>query len=457
MSKEAPSSPRGFVDRIVESIFPRPIVPRSDADRRRTVLEFLVLHMRPVRLPEKSLRYTHTWGLGGMSLVLLFLLAATGLLLMLVYEPVPERAYESIISLQQDVLFGGLVRNLHHWSANLLVAIALLHLLRVFFTGGYFGPRRFNWVIGLSLLLAILASNFTGYLLPWDQLAYWAVTICTGMLAYVPWIGDWLQSVARGGSDIGPSTLIIFYTLHTSVIPVSLILLAALHFWRVRKARGVVLPRRFGEPREHKPTMVLTLPHLLMRELAVALTLLAVVMLMATFMNPPLDAAANAGMSPNPAKAPWYFMGFQELQLHFHPLFAVVFIPLLAAAALMLLPYQNTAETGAGIWFVSPVGRRTAALAAGLAAILTPAIVVIDELWLQPGSGVATTFGRGIVPTVVIAALVCALIFTLRRKMGSTREETTQAVFVLFGVSFAMLTIIGVWFRGPGMALGWWP
>ncbi len=201
--ERAPSRP-GLVGRIVQSVFPRPIVPRSDADRRRTVLEFLVLHMRPVRLPESSLRYTHTWGLGGMSLVLLGLLAATGLLLMLVYEPVPERAYDSVVSLQQDVVFGGLVRNLHHWSANLLVAVALLHLLRVFFTGGFHGQRSFNWVIGLSLLLAILASNFTGYLLPWDQLSYWAVTICTGMLGYVPWIGEWLQSVARGGSRDRP-------------------------------------------------------------------------------------------------------------------------------------------------------------------------------------------------------------------------------------------------------------
>ncbi len=223
----------------------------------------------------------------------------------------------------------------------------------------------------------------------------------------------------------------------------------------MRKARGVVLPRNFGEPRDDKPNMVLTLPHLLMRELAVALTLIAVVMLVATFVDAPLGAAANAGMSPNPAKAPWYFMGFQELQLHFHPLFAVVIIPLLAAAALVLLPYLATEESGAGIWFVSPTGRRTAALAAGAAAIATPALVIIDELWLQPGAGAPTVVGRGIVPVAVIACLVALFLVVLQKTIGGSREETTQALCVLLGVAFVMLTIIGVWFRGPGMALGW--
>ena len=121
--------------------------------------------------------------------------------------------------------------------------MVVLHLLRVFFTGGFHAPRQFNWVIGLGLLVCVLASNFTGYLLPWDQLSYWAITISTGMLSYIPLAGDWLQRAARGGDEIGQATLIIFYSLHTTFIPVALVVLAGFHFWRVRKARGVVVPR----------------------------------------------------------------------------------------------------------------------------------------------------------------------------------------------------------------------
>ncbi len=198
------------------------------ADQAR-VRKYFFLHMRPNRLPAATLRYTHTFGLGGMSAVLVILLILTGALMMLAYEPTPDRAHDSITGLQTETLFGPLIRGLHYWSANLLIAVALLHLLRVFFTGAKDGPRKLNWVIGLTLLACVLASNFTGYLLPWDQLSYWAVTICTGMLGYVPGIGGWLQEAARGGPDVGPTTLIIFYTLHTTVVPVALALLMGFH------------------------------------------------------------------------------------------------------------------------------------------------------------------------------------------------------------------------------------
>ena len=303
--------------RIWRSVFRGQIVPFTDRDRRWIVFNTLVLHFRPTQLPEKTLRFSHTFGLGGMSLVLILLLFATGILMMFVYEPSPDGAYASITGLQDDVLFGRLVRNTHHWSANILVGVALLHLLRVFLTGGYHGPRQFNWVVGLGLLLFILVANFTGYLLPWDQLSYWAVTISTAMLIYVPWIGEWLQQLARGGPEISAATLIGFYTIHTTVVPALLIVFAALHFWRVRKAKGVVVPRKEGEAAEDKPENVLFLPHLLTREVAVACTLVAVVLLVAVFFDAPLGAEANPGMSPNPAKAPWYFLGFQEHLLHF--------------------------------------------------------------------------------------------------------------------------------------------
>jgi len=173
--------------------------PETDGDRARTVVGTFVLHLRPVRVPAATIRFTHTFGLGGMSLVLLAILAVTGSLLMLGYTPVPGEAYASIERLEREVVFGAFIRSLHYWSANLLVLVAGFHMLRVLFTGGFLDGRALNWVVGLVLLAAIAASSFTGYLLPWDQLAYWAVTIVTGMAGYVPLAGVALAALLRGG------------------------------------------------------------------------------------------------------------------------------------------------------------------------------------------------------------------------------------------------------------------
>ena len=123
----------------------------------------------------------------------------------------PDQSYASIVDLQNTVLFGRLIRNIHHWSGNALLLVVFLHFLRVFFTGAFHPPRQFNWALGLVMFLLVLGSNFTGYLLPWDQLAFWAITICTGMLEYIPGIGIGLQKMIRGGGEIGPTTLSIFF------------------------------------------------------------------------------------------------------------------------------------------------------------------------------------------------------------------------------------------------------
>ena len=449
---------KSLPSRIWRSIIRGPVYPRDDRDRKWLVVNNLILHLRPIRLPRKSLRYTHTFGLGGMSLVLFTLLALTGILLMFVYEPSPGLAYDSIQSLQNQVLFGRMVRNVHHWSANFLILIVFLHLLRVYFTGGYHAPRQFNWVIGILLLACVVASNFTGYLLPWDQLSYWAITIVTGMLSYVPFIGEWLRQVIRGGPEIGSATLINFYTFHTTVVPVALILLMAWHFWRVRKAHGVVYPRSIGEQRDEKPEYVLTLPNLLLREVAVALILVAFIMLFALAFDAPLDEAANPGMSPNPAKAPWYFLGVQEMLLHFHPLFAVVIIPLLGAMAITLLPYLRYHDDTEGIWFMSQRGRRLAIIATVTALIFTPIWIVLDEYWLDLMAwlpSVPPGISTGLLPTAVLAALLVAFHKTMTRRLSASRDEAIQASFVLLMVAFVILTVTGVWFRGAGMALAW--
>ncbi len=386
-----------------------------------------------------------------MSLVLVLLLFASGIVMMFVYEPTPEAAYISIVSLQVDVLFGRLVRAVHHWSANLLVVMALLHFLRVFFTGGYHAPRQFNWVVGLSLLLFVLVSNFTGYLLPWDQLSYWAITISTGMLSYVPWVGGWLQQLARGGPEITATTLIGFYTIHTTVVPALLMVFMALHFWRVRKAKGVVIPRLDGEEIDAKPEIVLFLPNLLIREVAVACALVAVVVLLAVFVSAPLGDEANPGMSPNPAKAPWYFLGFQELLFHFHPVIAVVLFPLALALFLAVLPYLRYRDDIAGVWMMSPVGRTAGIAAVVTGLVVTPLLVVADELRSAPASLEAGL--AGVLPLAAVAVVIAVFVFALRRWLAAPADEIVQALVILLLVAMVVLTVTGVWFRGEGMAL----
>ena len=460
MEPHAADSPHatGFFQRFVRSIFPTPLMPRTEKDRRRYLLKNLVLHFRPATVPEKTLRFNLSFGLGGMAAVLVLLQFATGLLLKFVYEPTPVGAYASIQLLQSEVPFGLLIRNLHHWCANLIVIIIFLHLLRVFFSGAFHAPRQFNWVVGLTLFGFVLLANFTGYLLPYDQLAYWAVTVFTGMLAYVPGIGRWLQAVLLGGTDLGPATLRIFFAFHTAVIPILLVALMAFHFWRVRKAGGLVIPATPESQIEPEIQRVPAIPSLLLRELTVALVLVAIVMLWSVFFNAPLGDPANPGLSPNPTKAPWYFAGLQELLLHFHPLFGVCVIPLLAGLALVSIPYFKYDTPAPGVWFASRNGRKKAVIATVTGLVLTPLLVVIHTNVFTPAgflSGVPGVIGNGLLPVVVIVALLTAVYQILRRRPAVTRRDAVQTVFVFLVSAFLALTIIGIYFRGPGMKLCW--
>ena len=436
-----------------------PARPADEPSAARTVVGTFVLHLRPVRVPAAAIRFTHTFGLGGMSLVLLVLLAATGSLLMLHYTPVPGDAYASIERLEGEVPFGAFVRAIHHWSANLLVLVAGLHLLRVVFTGGFLDGRGVNWVVGLGLFAAIAAAAFTGYLLPWDQLAYWAATIVTGMAGYVPVVGQALAGLLRGGEEIGPATLATYYALHTQWLPALLFAGAGFHFWRVRRAKGVVLPPDAARDAQGRPEQVAFLPHLFWREVAAALVLTAAVTLFAAVVRAPLGPAANPGLSLNPAKAPWYFMGFQELLVHLHPLFAVVGVPALGALALVALPWLGFAkDEPRGSWFLSANGRRTARWAALAGAASTVLLVLLDRF--AAGASASFTGGaalvvRGLMPVAVLIALCATAYRLLRGRSGASQLEAVQALFVFLAVGFVVLTIIGIWFRGQGMALVW--
>jgi len=448
-----------FYQRIRYSIFPGTRHSRTDRDHYRQFFNGLLLHFRPRTVPQRTLGFTLTWGLGGMAVVLVGILFLSGLMLKFSYQPVPDRAYESIVRLQNTVYFGQLIRNIHHWSGNALLVIVFLHFLRVFFSGAFHtATRQFNWVLGLAMFLLVLASNFTGYLLPWDQLAFWAVTICTGMLEYIPGIGGGLQRLVRGGADIGPATLSIFFAIHTAIIPAGLLILMPFHFWRVRKARGLVIPRIPGDDPQDRGESAAAIPNLIVRELAVASVLIASILIFSILFNAPLEAKANPGLSPNPTKAPWYFAGLQELLLHFHPLFAVLVIPGVILGLLLFLPYLRYDADSAGIWFVSHQGRKTAVIAAVSAAVLTCLGILANEYILDFAAwlpAVPTVISNGLLPAALVLAGIIGFYRWIKKRYSTTNNEAIQAVFVLLLTAFVVLTAVGIWFRGAGMTLGW--
>jgi quinol-cytochrome oxidoreductase complex cytochrome b subunit len=422
------------------------------------IFRTFVFHIRPRLVTEKTLRFTLTFGLGGMAVVLVSLQLFTGILLKFAYEPFPAQAYDSLIRLQTQFPFGQFIRNIHYWCANFLVGVIFLHGLRVFFTGAFRPPRRVNWVIGLSLFFLTLAANLTGYLLPWDQLAYWATTICLGMLEYIPGVGGLLQQWGMGGPQIGAATLRNFFALHTAVLPAVMVSLMAYHFWRVRKAGGLVVPRSPGEMPAEKPAAVPSHPSLLLREAAVALSGVAIVSAVALLFDAPLGAPANPGLSPNPTKAPWYFAGVQELLVHFHPAFALLIVLGAALGAFFILPYLAGGEETAGVWFASAVGRRTSVFGAAAAGLITSLAVILDEFVIDLAGwliGWPRVVLNGLIPTALLLLLLAGVCVVVKKVFQTPRPEMVQAVVVFLIVGFLELTLICIFFRVEGMRLGW--
>jgi len=445
-----------ILQRIRLSVFPDEQKAKHKPHGGRKNFRSFLLHFRPRSVPERTLRISLTWGLGGMAAMLVFLLFGTGLMLKFAYEPTPGKAYESIIYLNNHVPFGQLLRNVHRWSANGLILVVFLHFLRVFYTAAFTAPRQFNWIIGLCLFSAVVLSNFTGYLLPWDQLAYWAITISTSMLDYIPGVGTGLKEWILGGSEPGPKTLMNFYAIHTAILPVLLIFLLPFHFWRIRKAKGLVIPRSPGEDPSIKGEMVDSMPHLIMREVALATLVLATILLIAMTFNAPLADIANPGLSPNPTKAPWYFMGIQEMLMHFHPLFALLVIPVLLLFGLLSIPYINYDSHTSGVWFCSHKGRKMALIAAVFATLTTVAAVLLDEfiIGVNP-TGPANLINNGLLPFVIVLVVCIGFYWLIKRAFSATNNEAIQALFTLLITAFVVLTVIGIWFRGTGMQLMW--
>lgn len=425
-------------------------MPPSASHKNAPISGFL-FHLHPRMVAAETTRFTLSFGLGGMAATLLVVLMVTGPLQLLSYSADSSRAYESIIDMYRFSSPAGFIRNIHHWAGNLLVLVGLLHLLRVFLTGAIGRRHRLNWLIGLSLFLLVLFANFTGYLLPWDQLSFWAVTIFTNMVGYLPLVGERITVLLRGSTEVGPATLRNFFAIHVGIIPPLLVLLMIYHFWLIRKTGGLVRSRKSKD----SVRMVASVPYLVAKEAAVGLGLCALLFLFSALIDAPLAEIANPGASPNPAKAAWYFMGLQELLLHLHPVFAICIVPLLTIGALALLPFIKNGTLEEGVWCG---GRRGLLLGLGsfLAGMLVTVLLVVGDERLLMGSLstalVEPWISRGMLPLGVVFLAYLAVYKWLRYK----RFERSQAIMalVLLGVGIVCgLTMIGTWFRGLGMAL----
>ncbi len=367
---------------VVRSVF-RTGLPRTNLARAQAMVSSFFLHLHPAKVHRDSLRPTRTFGLGLVTLHLFLLLVGTGVLLMFHYVPSVERAYDSMKDLQFVVSAGVLLRNTHRWAAHLMVVSVFLHMARVFFMGAYKPPREFNWILGVSLLLLTLFLSFTGYLLPWDQLAFWAITVGTSIASYAPLVGESFRYLLLGGTTVGQPALLRFYVLHVALLPAIAVLVIAVHVYRVRKDGGLARPdegvvaivegtappptKTYGlmalaratgpavgqEPEDEVPSW----PHLLLREVLLFLGTCAAVLLLSIFFDAPLEELADPVRPPNPAKAPWYFLSLQEL-VSYSAFAGGVLVPGLLVAALLALPYLDRRRTGVGVWFARE--RRTA-------------------------------------------------------------------------------------------------
>ncbi len=223
------------------SIF-RQAYPSDERTRALAVMNNVFLHLHPVRVRQHAVRFAYTFCLGGLSFFLFLVLTITGVYLMFFYVPAEDRAYSDILRIQAEVPFGLLTRNIHRWGAHLMVFFVFLHMMRVFYHGAYKPPREFNWVVGVVLLFCTLWLSFTGYLLPWDQIAFWAITVGTQMATYAPLLSNESGFFILGGIQVGQGTLLRFYVAHVIFFPLIAAILMIVHFWRIRKDGGISGP-----------------------------------------------------------------------------------------------------------------------------------------------------------------------------------------------------------------------
>ncbi len=397
--------------------------PASARESGDSIVRNFLLHWFPSKVSEPSLSWRYSFWLGTISAVLFAILTISGAVLMFLYVPSVERAYLSVKDLEFAVSFGGFLRALHRISAHLMVAVVFLHMVRVFLTGAYLNSqpghqnRPLNWMVGVGLLLLTLLLSFTGYLLPWDQLAFWAITVGTNIAQSAPLFGEPSRFVLLGGTTIGQGTLIRFYVLHCFFLPLLVLLLASYHMWRIRKDGGLACYDQLSlaqKVREVPPSkaktysllgitsgttvhvqtslvddeehLVESSPHLVRRIAVVALGTFTIAALLAILLQAPLEGPANPSVTPNPAKAPWYFLWLQELVTDTTvnlggftingALVGGILIPGLLVLALLAVPFLEKARPSAvGVWWARERRRINLLFVAGVLIVLILTVI----------------------------------------------------------------------------------
>jgi len=404
-----------------------------------------------LRVRERTLRPGTTLGLGTISLALLLVLALSGVLLMVYYVPTPRDAYASMLDIEHLATFGAFVRRVHLCAAYGLVLCVPLHLLRVCGCAAY-RRRTLNWWIGLSLLGLVLALAFTGYLLPWDQRAYWAVQVVTSVLRDVPVLGSGLREVFVGGDRVSAATLLRFYTLHVALLPGVLAGLCLWHLWRIRRDGGLAAPE--GE----QEAAVSAVPHLTLREGVVLLATTSLVLLSAMALDAALGPPADLLHPDNPEKAPWYFIGFQEM-ISFSTLAGGLVFPAVAGGLLLLAPLIDRGDRDVGRMLGGPGERRVL----GLIAVLATALVVAVEDWFVGHPGVVEQWSpwtRDLVNPPGILLLAAAASFVVGGRATGRVRTGVRAALVVLVVALVGFSVVGAC-RGPDWVFAWpwqeWP
>ncbi|MBI4475201.1 MAG: cytochrome b N-terminal domain-containing protein, partial [Acidobacteria bacterium] len=457
---------RAAPQRILDTAF-RGGAPKTDRTRSTFVFGNVFLHLHAVRTHRWTLRWTTTLGLGIASVAATLIAVVTGILLMFYYKPYPDVAYQSIKDIHFVVPTGRFIRNIHRWSANFMVVAVIAHMARAFYTASYRRPREFNWLVGLGLLVTTLGLSFTGYLLPWDQLAYWAITIGANIAQSPREVTDELgiteyfdpgglqKSLLLGSDIVGAEALIRFYLLHVMILPVVLAALMGVHFWRIRKDGGLARPvdadQRLKPAADVYPVFteapaktyhlaaivrgktpvvgrgpentVPSMPHLLYAEVAVVMLTLFVCLALAIAFDAPLKEIANPAVPENPAKAPWYFLGLQEL-VAFSAFMGGIGIPTIVLIGLGLIPYLDREQAGTGDWFGGPGGWPLVqrSLAIGLASALIVEGFVIRFGWIREWlPSTPQLFVTLINPGTVLTGIYAAYSVWLVRRYQSSR------------------------------------
>jgi quinol-cytochrome oxidoreductase complex cytochrome b subunit len=454
----------------------------SVRERSRSVSKNFFLHMHSTRTHLYSLRPGFTLGLGFLSFSLFLILLCTGVLLMVYYVPSVEHAYGTVKDISTVVTGGRIIRNIHRWGAHGMVAVVVLHLARVLFTSAYTGTRRVNWLVGILLLCVTILFSFSGYLLPWDQLAFWAVTIASNIVASTRELtdlagittvldpGGFVRRLLLGGDTVGQDALTRFYLLHVVILPITTIVLIGVHFWRIRKSDGLAIPagaddlvlraQGISDPlaleqaKLRREQTVLSWPTALWAEGAILLAALAALMLSAILVDAPLLSPADISMPENPAKSPWYFLGVQEL-VSYSAFTGGVLVPLLLLVAVVAVPFVDFEENGTGFWFGGQRGKGVVIRSAIVAFFLTIGVMAVaigaGWQWTRNAPAVLALVAN---PGSILATLYGVWSWRVLRSTSSTK----MGVFALATCCMTggiIITIVGIWFRGPNWVFVW--